>query len=161
MNSNFYIKLHDRFFTDETRKIIGILDRLSTGYVFFSFPLMLVYLYFSGYENLMRLVLVTLSSFILVTLARKVLNRKRPYEVLGMEPVLEKDTKGQSFPSRHVFSAFVIATSCIRILPLYAVTVFIAGAAIMIIRVIGTVHFVSDVLAGMITGIIAGLVMYI
>ena len=78
-----------------------------------------------------------------------------------MEPVLEKDTKGQSFPSRHVFSAFVIATSCIRILPLYAVTVFIAGAAIMIIRVIGTVHFVSDVLAGMITGIIAGLVMYI
>lgn len=161
MNTNFYIKLHDRFFDGKTRKVIGILDRLTTGYVFVSFPLVLAYLYFTGYDNLMRLVLVTLLSFILVTLARKVLNRKRPYEVLETKPVLEKDTKGQSFPSRHVFSAFVIATSCFRVVPLYAVTVFIAGAAIMIIRVIGTVHFVSDVLAGMITGIIAGLVMYI
>ena len=161
MNRDFYLNLHDRFDSDRSRKLIGIIDRFATGYVFFSFPPVLCYLWYTGYDRLLRLVAVTLVSFILVSVSRKIIGRKRPYEVLEVTPVLAKDDKGNSFPSRHVFSAFVIAVSCLHAVPAYAVSAFAAGILIMIIRVIGTVHFISDVIAGMILGILAGLVMFL
>ena len=49
------------------------------------------------------------SVFVGLSVVRKIINAPRPYEKFDMPPVLEKDTKGKSFPSRHVFSVFIIA----------------------------------------------------
>ena len=46
-----------------------------------------------------------------VSVSRKIINEPRPYEKYGVPPVLDKDTSGKSFPSRHVFSVFVIAVT--------------------------------------------------
>ena len=50
-------------------------------------------------------------SFVAVSIFRKCYNAKRPYEIYDFKPLIPKDTIGKSFPSRHVFSIFVIGTT--------------------------------------------------
>ena len=45
------------------------------------------------------------------TLLRAAINRPRPYEALNFTPLFPKDTKGQSMPSRHCFSAAAIVAA--------------------------------------------------
>ena len=108
-------------------------------------------------------ILVPGISFLLITLFRKKLNAPRPYEVYGFEPAIPKDTKGNSFPSRHVFSIFMIAMTYsysalfqddIKLI----VSIFAMGVVLAIIRVLGGVHFLKDVMAGAISGIVLGYV---
>ena len=54
-------------------------------------------------------IIVPLVGFVAVSVFRYIVNRPRPYEKFDMPPVIPKDTHGRSFPSRHVFSAFIIA----------------------------------------------------
>lgn len=159
MNRDFYLRLHSRMNNDSAKRILSVLDKLSSGFIFFSYPLVLIYLWYTGYGHILRLVLTTLISFIGVSVFRKVYNKKRPYEVFELEPVLKKDDAGESFPSRHVFSAFVIAFSTWTALPAYSCAVLLAGLVIMVVRVLGTVHFISDVTAGALIGITCSLPM--
>ena len=55
-----------------------------------------------------RALLVPGISFGAVSLFRWAFRAPRPYEVFETTPVIKKNTKGKSFPSRHVFSIFVI-----------------------------------------------------
>ena len=86
------------------------------------------------------------------TALRAALNRPRPTVVLGLPPLLNKEKKGESFPSRHVLSAAVITAVFFYTAPplgpvLAAITLLIA-----LVRVIGGVHFVKDVAAGALLG---------
>ena len=56
-----------------------------------------------------RAILVPGFVFLGGTLLRKKLNFPRPYEQPGFTPLVEKETRGQSFPSRHALSAAVLA----------------------------------------------------
>ena len=106
-------------------------------------------------------ILVPFISFILVTIFRNIKNAKRPYEVYGFKPLLNKDSLGKSFPSRHTFSAFVIATSILSInLPIGA-TLLLLGVIIAISRVVLGLHFIKDVVFGAIIGIVCGIVCFI
>ena len=77
-----------------------------------------------------------------------------------MSPVLEKDTKGKSFPSRHVFSVFVIAVTVFVRNPVAGCILAMIGIMIAVIRVIGGVHTVWDVTAGAAVGILSGVIGY-
>ena len=94
--------------------------------------------------------------FLAVTIFRKVVNKKRPYEKLPIQSLIKKEKKGQSFPSRHVFSIFLIATLWFYFWKPIGIFLLIAGIFLAIVRVIGGVHFISDVYAGAFLGIIAG-----
>ena len=72
--------------------------------------------------------------------------------------LIKKDKKGQSFPSRHVFSIFLIATLWFCFWKPVGIFLFIAGVFLAIVRVIGGVHFVTDVCAGALLGVLAGLI---
>lgn len=50
-----------------------------------------------------KLILTPFTSFILVSVIRKCIDAKRPYEKYNIKPLFVKDTKGESMPSRHVF----------------------------------------------------------
>ena len=56
-----------------------------------------------------KLILTPFTSFILVSVIRKCIDAKRPYEKYNIKPLFVKDTKGESMPSRHVFSITIIA----------------------------------------------------
>ena len=97
-------------------------------------------------------------SFVLLSLVRALLDRPRPYEVYGLPPLLPKDTRGKSFPSRHVFSICVIGTSLLYLTPWLGVVLLALGAVLAVCRVVSGVHFERDVLVGAALGILSGMI---
>ena len=96
--------------------------------------------------------------FIIVTAVRKLINAPRPYELYVFYKIPPKEKKGQSFPSRHVFSAFLIATLAIPTsIPLSA-ALFTVGICLSVSRVLLGMHFIRDVTAGALIGIISGII---
>ena len=96
--------------------------------------------------------------FACITALRWLIKRPRPYETegAGIEPLVVKQGKGNSMPSRHVGSAFVISMvilpECLALgIPLLAV-----AAGIAVLRVLRGVHYPSDVLVGALIGIAFG-----
>ena len=84
----------------------------------------------------------------ILTVVRAWINRKRPYEIFELPSVIPKDTKGHSWPSRHVFSAAVIAFTFWFVCPAVGIVFLLMTVAIAWIRVVSGVHFISDVVAG-------------
>lgn len=140
--------------------ILIILNKLISGLVYGLYPLVLIILRINNHSSFWRSLLVPGVSFIVVSLFRKYFNAPRPYEVLDITPIIQKDTKGNSFPSRHVFSIFVIAMTLYYILAPLGITLLFLGIILGIIRVIGGVHFPKDVIAGAIIGILSSIIGY-
>lgn len=106
-------------------------------------------------------VAATATCFVLAGLLRAWLNMPRPYEVFDLKPLVpKKDLKsGRSFPSRHTFSAFLIATMAALIFQSFAsVVILLLAAALGATRVFEGVHFLRDVIAGAVLGILCGLI---
>ena len=60
-------------------------------------------------------------------------------------------------PSRHVFSSAVIAMAWLPVSPTVGTALMIIAAAAAWIRVMGGVHYPSDVAAGLLSGVAAGI----
>ena len=111
----------------------------------------------------LHVLLVPAVSFIVMSVARALINARRPYEKLDIEPIMHKETAGKSFPGRHVFSAAVITMAFVyaaslgieHALPL-AIALGVATVLIGLMRVIGGVHFPRDVIWGAILGVACG-----
>ncbi len=95
--------------------------------------------------------------FLLVSVARKLFNTKRPYEVYDFYLEKPRSKKGESFPSRHVFSAFLIATLFYTFSLPVAIVLAAFGALLALSRVLLGIHFPSDVIAGAVIGILSGI----
>lgn len=115
-------------------------------------------IFLSQWRELAVLVLVPALSFVAVSIFRNVHNAKRPYELYGFEPLIPKKTLGKSFPSRHVFSIFVIAVTVGHYYPEACIGLGLAGIMLGVLRVISGVHFPKDVVAGGAAGIFFGIV---
>lgn len=102
--------------------------------------------------NLWPFLAVPAVVFVLGTVLRRAINRPRPYEALGFTPLFPKDTKGQSFPSRHCFSAACIAVAALRVCPVCALILAVLALVIALTRVLCGVHYISDVLGGLVFG---------
>lgn len=107
-------------------------------------------------RELARAVLVPGGVFVGGSLLRHRLDRPRPYEQPGFVPLLEKDTKGHSFPSRHAMSAAVIAAAWLRTSPAVGLALTALTAAICVSRVLAGVHHPRDVLCGAALGFALG-----
>lgn len=95
-----------------------------------------------------RCVIVPAVAFAAVSLFRRAANAPRPYEKLNITPLINKDTRGKSFPSRHTFSMFTIAAAWWQFAPAIGGVLMAAGTLMAAIRVVGGVHFPRDVIAG-------------
>ena len=73
-------------------------------------------------------------------------DQKRPYVVYDFTPLIVKEKKGQSMPSRHVFSAFVIAMSALYICIPLGIFMMLLAVIMAFERVICGVHFPKDVI---------------
>ena len=90
--------------------------------------------------------------YVLGTLLRAAINRPRPYEALNFTPLFPKDTKGQSMPSRHCFSAAAIVAAAFTVWVPLGVAACLLAAVVAVTRVLTGVHYPSDVLAGLAFG---------
>ena len=139
-------------------KILKEIDNWITRAVFLAYPALLAYLFLQG--NLRQLCFsigIPGGSFLAVSLFRSIYSAPRPYEVLDICPLIKKTTKGKSFPSRHVFSIFIIGMIFLDWNMWAGIILLILGVLLAYIRVVGGVHFPKDVAAGALLGILCGL----
>ena len=133
-------------------KAFKLIDKAITYCTVLLYVAFLVYAFVAGLEGdftlLKRSIIIPAVSFFLVSIFRKALSAKRPYEVYGFKPVLDKDTVGNSFPSRHVFSIFMISMVYLQVSLVAAVLIGVVGLLLALVRVLTGVHFVKDVVAG-------------
>lgn len=109
---------------------------------------------------IVRVILVPAAGFAAVTVFRRWFSASRPYEVYGFTPLLEKETKGNSFPSRHVFSNMIIAMAVLTVWVPAGIFLLGCGVLLAILRVVTGVHFPRDVIAGALVAILLGTIAF-
>ncbi|WP_454383136.1 phosphatase PAP2 family protein [Streptococcus sp. Marseille-Q7156] len=106
-------------------------------------------------------VFVPASGFVILSLLRKKINAPRPYEEWDIKPLLDRDSPGQSMPSRHVFSATIISMACLHASLSVGVILLVLSALLGLVRVLGGVHFPKDVVAGYICALVWGVLFFL
>ena len=106
-------------------------------------------------------VFVPASGFVILSLFRKKINAPRPYEVWEVVPLLDRDSPGQSMPSRHVFSATIISMACLHASLTMRMICLILSAILGLVRVLGGVHYPKDVVVGYACGLVWGVIFFL
>ena len=152
------------------KKTILVLNRWLPAVPFVSYPVLLVLLNLRWFsllsagspdalelmQHIARAILVPGVTFWLGTALRARLDFPRPYEQPGFVPLVQKETKGRSFPSRHALSAAVLAAVWLYFYPPVGVCMVLVALAICALRVLAGVHFIRDVAAGAAFGFALG-----
>ena len=106
-------------------------------------------------------VFIPASGFVILSFLRKKINAPRPYEEWDIKPLLDRDSPGQSMPSRHVFSATIISMACMHASLSVGVILLVFSALLGLVRVLGGVHFPKDVVVGYICGLVWGVLFFL
>ena len=106
-------------------------------------------------------VFVPASGFVILSLLRKKINAPRPYEEWTIKPLLDRDSPGQSMPSRHVFSATIISMACFHASLSLGVILLVLSAFLGVVRVLGGVHYPKDVVVAYICALAWGVIFFL
>ena len=106
-------------------------------------------------------VFVPASGFVILSLFRKKINAPRPYEEWDIKPLLDRDSPGQSMPSRHVFSATIISMASFHASLSLGVILLVLSAFLGLVRVLGGVHYPKDVVVGHICALVWGMIFFL
>lgn len=131
-----------------------------TVVIYLLYPLLLLYLLMSRDNRLATFIWLPALAFGLVSLYRRLINTPRPYESWDIEPLISKDTTGQSFPSRHVFSASLIGMCFWQVNLWLGLLILVMAVILAVARVLAGIHYPRDVLAGFLVGIICGALLF-
>ena len=112
-------------------------------------------------EQVWIYVFIPASGFVILSLLRKKINAPRPYEEWGIKPLLDRDSPGQSMPSRHVFSATIISMACLHASLSVGVILLVLSALLGLVRVLGGVHYPKDVVVGYICALVWGVIFFL
>lgn len=137
-------------------KTLLIGNKLLSVAVYLAYMGMLAALALSRDGRLWRALIVPALVFVGGTLLRAWINLPRPYEVYHTPALVHKDRKGCSFPSRHMFSASVLAVCGFWLCPPLGWVLAVIVALLAPIRVLVGVHFIRDVAAGVLLGGLLG-----
>ena len=125
-------------------------------------PLLYFYVLWAAYLKasktwiVLAYLLVPATGFIVLSVIRKRMDWPRPYELGTFPPLLNREGKGSSMPSRHVFSAAIISTVAWGVHPLLSVLGLSLALLLAGVRVLAGVHFVRDVVVGFLSAILWG-----
>lgn len=134
-----------------TNRLVTLLMPLLYFYV-----LWVVYLKATKTWIVLAYLLVPAIGFIVLSVIRKRMNWPRPYELGTFPPLLNREGKGRSMPSRHVFSAAIISTVAWGVNPLLSFLGLSLALLLAGVRVLAGLHFVRDVVVGFLSAILWG-----
>ena len=120
---------------------------------------LLIYLFWRGQSVWLYLGLPAFF-FCLLSFFRKSFNQARPYQDWPIEPLISKETQGNSMPSRHVFSAVLISMVLFTYVPWLGALSLLLSLLLGLVRIIAGIHYPKDILVGYLCGFLAGLVFY-
>ena len=112
-------------------------------------------------KQVLMYVFIPASGFVILSFLRKKINAPRPYEVWEIVPLLDRDSPGQSMPSRHVFSATIISMACLHASLSVGVILLVLSAFLGLVRVLGGVHYPKDVVVGYACGLVGGVIFFL
>ena len=112
-------------------------------------------------KQVLMYVFIPASGFVILSFLRKKINAPRPYEEWDIKPLLDRDSPGQSMPSRHVFSATIISMACLHASLSVGVILLVLSAFLGLVRVLGGVHYPKDVVVGYICGLAWGMLFFL
>lgn len=164
MTENTYKKIEVFFRTHEVSYLLlRIVYKYLPIMVYILYPVLLIntviYMIKGGSpDDFIKTLVIPAVTFLSVSILRKLINKPRPYEALNINPLIKKDTKGKSFPSRHAASVFTIAMASFTLHPYIAYFLLFVGVVMIASRVLAGVHYISDVIAGALYAIILALI---
>lgn len=156
---SFYTNIRNKFEGKETWIIAA--NNVLTYFFYIAYPCLLLFIFLKHRELLLRFVLIPAISFIFLSVIRDKINEQRPYEAYDIVPIIHKDTKGNSMPSRHIFSSVIISMCFLYFHIPTGITMLLISILACCIRVIGGVHFPLDVAVGYICGFVSGLLLFL
>ena len=112
-------------------------------------------------EQVLIYVFIPASGFVILSLLRKKINAPRPYEEWDIKSLLDRDSPGQSIPSRHVFSATIISMACLHASLTMGMICLTLSAFLGLVRVLGGVHYPKDVVVGYICALSWGVIFFL
>ena len=112
-------------------------------------------------EGFLMLTSLAVTAFLINLLIKPMFTRKRPYEIFQSIKTVIRPPFGSSFPSGHAASSFAAASMLwFMKVPFWHMALILA-VLIALSRVYLLVHFPSDVLAGVVSGIIISYITYL
>lgn len=120
------------------------------------YPAGAVWLLWQRDPRLVRYLLAPAAVLVLGSGLRRALRAPRPYQLADYVPLVHRGKTDDSFPSRHLFSASVIAVAFWYLCPPLGAALTAAALLLAPARVLAGVHFPRDVLAGLALGFAGG-----
>ena len=106
--------------------------------------------------GLFSIISLIICALLVNVILKPLIHRPRPFSELADITLLIKAPKDYSFPSGHTAASFVMVYIFFRHIKKYFIPVFITGILITFSRMYLSVHFPSDIIAGIIIGIFSG-----
>ncbi len=131
-------------------------NKVLSTVVYLVYGVLLLVLLLTRDSRLWRALLVPAAVFLGGSALRRKLNFPRPYEVYHTPSLDNKTRAGQSFPSRHMFSASVLTACAFWLCPPLGWVMLGTTALLAPLRVLIGVHFLRDVAAGALFGGLLG-----
>ena len=147
----------------KTIKVLNIVNTVITYLFFAAYALLFVYGIQKGAFAPMDFVKIFCApafTLFIVSVLRLAIDRPRPYseEGAGITPLKEKEGDKNSFPSRHLACAAVIAAVFLPYLPLVSGVLFIFALGLGYLRFALGWHYPSDLFAGFFLGLVVGII---
>lgn len=140
-------------------KPLHIANQIITTFFYLVFTLLILWLILGKNPALIKTLLVCGISFILLSAFRHCYNAPRPYEKdPTISPPKPNCQKGHSFPSRHVFCAFLIAVTVLYFYPGAGIFLLLPAAALAWLRVTLHYHSAADVICGGVIGVLCAVI---
>ena len=141
---------------------INVLDRaLVVAIAAVYIASIVVFLVSGAILETLRMIIVPAATFALVSYLRNRYDAPRPYELYDIDPIIVKETRGKSMPSRHVASAVIIAFALAWSHLDWGVIALVGCAIVAFTRIVGGVHFPKDVAVGAAIAAAFGLVGFV
>ena len=176
-----YPRIREFFSKKGALTALKIVSKLSTGFLYAAYSIAAVFLlmscvfHFTQTEEPLRALIFFFAApfltFAVTTAVRSGINAKRPYERYDLIPLIPKNTRGKSCPSRHTACAFAVAFAFIfafrsglsAALIIKDAVFMLIAVTVAVSRPLAGVHFPLDVVFGVVIAVIcfgAGAVIY-
>lgn len=143
-------------------KILEAIYKVIPLAIIILYPIFAVLLFFeSGLSHaLIKYFVVPLTVLTAISVLRKIIKKPRPYEVYDTASVIPKKNKGNSFPSRHTASAFIIALAVMSVNIPCGIFMLLLAVLVALSRILAGVHFICDVMGAVLISTVIGIVFF-
>lgn len=159
--ASWYESVSRPFRSVQARRALSVADRALVFAFAASYLVLVALLVVQKDPRLFKAITVPAATFILVTAVRAGINRPRPYEAAQIDPLIVKDTRGKSLPSRHMASAVIIASTYLWVYPVWGVVLISGCACIAFTRIVGGVHYPTDIAVAWVASLACALVGFV